>query len=210
MCDLSLLNDKQRKVWELKQSGLSSREIASIVGLCRGQVNNLLRSANLVLGLPVKKQYDIKYKYYLSDLLNADHSKLGRGELDVLMKFASGMSYEEIAQSRSVSRQTIYCMMNNIWRKLMCDDSANKAHQAKVKKYNQKYCKDIYTVEHGIRKYGNAFVVTLGINGRMAYVARTSSLEEAREIRDLVLDKRGTAGFDEWFAKWKLEHRKYN
>lgn len=210
MCDLSLLNDKQRKVWELKQSGLSSREIAPIVGLGKAQVNNLLRSANLALGLPVKKQHDIKYKYYLSDLLNADHSKLGRGELDVLMKFASGMSYEEIAQSRSVSRQTIYCMMNAIWRKLMCDDSADKAYKDKIKQYNDKYSKGIYTVEHGIRKYGNAFVVTLGINGRMAYVACTPSLEEAREIRDLILDKRETAGFDEWFAEWKLAHRKYN
>lgn len=209
MCDLSLLNDKQRKVWELKQSGLSSLEIASIIGLSRAQVTNLLRSSRAVLGFPARDRIS-KYEYYLSDLLNADHSKLGSGELDVLMNFASGMSFEEIAQARGISRQTIYCMMNAIWRKLMCDDSVNKAHKDKVKKYNQKYGKDIYTVEHGIRKYGNSFVVTLGINGRMAYVACTPSLEEAREIRDLILDKRGTAGFDEWFAEWKLAHRKYN
>lgn len=116
------------------------------------------------------------------------------------MKFSSGMSYEEIAQARGVSRHTIHCMMNAIWRKLMCDDSVNKAHKDKIKKYNQEYSKDIYTVEHGIRKYGNAYIVSLGINGRMAHIASTSSLDEAREIRDLILDKRGTAGFDEWFA----------
>lgn len=51
MTDLSVLSDKQREAYELRASGLSSREAAKQLGITRGSYRDRLKSADRVLGI---------------------------------------------------------------------------------------------------------------------------------------------------------------
>lgn len=195
--DISILSEREKKIYEMTMKGMSAKDIAAELGYTSAYISVLKRALYEKLGMEEIPGLNGKgrEKVDFSKYAGKDLSGLTDLEKKVIELRIEGVPYADIAKEMALSLGSVYQGAHNARAKLDGTYEVKK-HKVKMVYPNVKLEDDKW------------YIVSVSLNGKTTYVGKTGTLEDAIELQKIAKEKVKDGVFAEWIVELREEKKK--